>query len=593
MTASSARRLTWPLAGLLALAWASPGAAQTGPLPLRPPTPAPVPAPAPQPQAAPAVPPAAPADVRPERRDGVVVDELRAVDPNAVGVLDEAQGGYGVEMWSGTRQTLVQNVLPALPATTVSPTARAMMLRLLLSRAAVPEGEPAPGPSLIQLRVDRLRAMGEVEAMLGLLQAVPKPEMTAALLRHRIDGLLLRGDHRAACAELPQTASAGTDAYVSMLRIFCQFLAGRLAEASLGVELLRELGQAEPAFVNAFELLVGLPVPELQSLPEPSPLLLAMYRMAQRGLPADAAGSGDPAVLWALARDGNLPTEARLRAAEKAESIGALGIEFLGGLYQAVTFTPEELRAAGDQPPAAAGPRSRAQLFQAALAERAPAPRAELITKALGEARRNGHFASAARLYAPLIRDLPPSLELAGMAELAARALLSAGGRIDEVAPWFSLARQNPGATDADWPLLRLMDPREDEPLESAALAEWLRTRSVLAPDQADRQAALLFGLLDALGNGIGSDAWARLLAGPPLVTVAMPRPALWHGLRIAAEDLRLAETVALALASLGDGFPAGVEPTSLYRIVASLRLVGFDAEARELALEAAIANGL
>ena len=64
-------------------------------------------------------------------------------------------------------------------------------------------------------------------------------------------------------------------------------------------------------------------------------------------------------------------------------------------------------------------------------------------------------------------------------------------------------------------------------------------------------------------------------------------------GLRVAAEDLRLGETVMLALASLGDPGPAHADPTELFRVVGALRLIGLDADARALAVEAAIANGV
>jgi len=62
---------------------------------------------------------------------------------------------------------------------------------------------------------------------------------------------------------------------------------------------------------------------------------------------------------------------------------------------------------------------------------------------------------------------------------------------------------------------------------------------------------------------------------------------------RIAAEELRSGESVLLALVSLGDGFPGNVDPTAIYRVVASLRLVGFDEEARAIAVEAALAAGV
>ena len=89
------------------------------------------------------------------------------------------------------------------------------------------------------------------------------------------------------------------------------------------------------------------------------------------------------------------------------------------------------------------------------------------------------------------------------------------------------------------------------------------------------------------------TEDWLELMDGPTVSATTIPQPALWHAQRIAAEELRSGESVLLALVSLGDGFPGNVDPTAIYRVVASLRLVGFDEEARAIAVEAALAAGV
>ncbi len=55
----------------------------------------------------------------------------------------------------------------------------------------------------------------------------------------------------------------------------------------------------------------------------------------------------------------------------------------------------------------------------------------------------------------------------------------------------------------------------------------------------------------------------------------------------------RVAETVMLALMALGEDGPAGADPLLLRQILVSLRAAGFEAEARSMAVEAALAAGL
>jgi hypothetical protein len=67
----------------------------------------------------------------------------------------------------------------------------------------------------------------------------------------------------------------------------------------------------------------------------------------------------------------------------------------------------------------------------------------------------------------------------------------------------------------------------------------------------------------------------------------------LWRSLNKATDEVKKAETVLLAMLALGQAGPTQVNPTVLRQVVTSLRLVGLAQEARALALEAAVAEGL
>lgn len=569
MTGCRARCALAALA-LVVLTEAGPAAGQSGPTPLRPTSPVPMP--------------------EPRAPSGFIVEPLKAPDVQGIGVLEVRNGGFGIDMWDGTPAALVARLLPALPARSQSPAVRALMRRLLLSAAAPPQGDARSADPLLQQRVERLWAMGEIDGMLRLIAAVPAAAQTGPLLRYRIDGMLLRGDVAGTCRLVPAgRAEADADGYLSQVWAFCEALVGRRSEAALTASWLRERGFGDPAFFTALDALTGTPG-EIASLPQPRPLHLAMARAASIALSAEAAGGDQLPLLAALARYEGASLEARLIAAEKAAYAGALDAEELRRLYSSVTFGDDAANRPIDDAASAAGWQSRALLFRIAQTQKDAAARGELIAKALELAGRHGHFAATARLYAPMIEELPASAELSGFAATAVRALLAAGRR-DKVAAWLPFC---PADQEAPvWPLLRLVDANEDDPLPAGQLAGWLKQRAVLPPDQARRQAALLFGLLDALGDRVRTEDWLELMDAPPHIATQMPQAALWHGQRIAAEELRLGETVLLALVSLGDGFPAEVDPTAVYRIVASLRLVGFDDEARAIALEAALAAGV
>ena len=519
---------------------------------------------------------------------GFVFEPLTTPDVHGIGVLDDKHGGLGVDLWNGSPRALLAKLLPALPVHTSSPALRQLMQRLLLTAAAVPAG----GEDLLFHRVERLWAMGEVDGMLQLIAAVPAGAFDARLWRFRVDGLLLQGDSAAACAQ-PSPAHKDDDGYLAQVSAFCAALAGRTAEAALTADWLQEHGFGDDAFFAALEAMSGAAI-ALTSLPQPRPLHLAMARFAKLALPADAASGNEPAILRAVALDTATPTETRLIAAEKADQIGALDTEVLRHLYSTVTFSGDVADRPIDDAANPAGWRSRALLFRITQAQPSAPARAELIAKALRLGQQRGQFAATARIYAPLIEATPPSAQLAGFAGIAVRALLAAGRR-DAIAAW--LPHCPPAGSRADiapvWPLLRLMEAHEDDPPQPGQLSAWLKQRTPLQPDRARAQASLLFGLLEALGDKVRTEDWLELMDGPTVSATTMPQPALWHAQRIAAEELRSGETVLLALVSLGDGFPDTIDPTAIYRVVASLRLVGFDEEARAIAVEAALAAGV
>ena len=91
-----------------------------------------------------------------------------------------------------------------------------------------------------------------------------------------------------------------------------------------------------PRFFALIEALAGDGEASLPTLPEPTPLHLALARVAKARLPADVVASNRPGVLRTIAMSPNAPVEVRLEAAERAEAAGALDIDALRQLYTSV-----------------------------------------------------------------------------------------------------------------------------------------------------------------------------------------------------------------------------------------------------------------
>lgn len=526
----------------------------------------------------------------------VQVDRLRLIDADAAGVLGESQGGLGAGMWQGTSRVVVEALLPQLPVHSASPTMRDLMRRLLLSTAAAPEGEPGE-TSLMALRVGRLAAMGDIAGVNELLNAAPARTQNEALIRMEADSRFLTSDNARACTLASAQIVAKPTPYWQKAFIFCQALAGQHAQAALGVSLLRELGEKDPAFFSLIDAVATGAKPAIASMADPAPLHLAMARVVKAQLPADILSSGNPGILRTIAISPNAPVELRLEAAERAEAAGALAVDDLRQLYTSFPFSADDLANPLSKAEAEAGALSRALLYRTALVQTVPTAQAEAAGLALDLGRAGGRYVSTVRAFLPVLRRVPATSELAWFAPDVIRAFL-ASGQGGSAQAWFDVLRNDAKSDERSaahlarlLPLARLADAADTVGWDDGSLMAWWDAER--KEEGAHERAARLYMLFESLGEPVPPPLWEVLLEGPQRGTVVMPRPAHWHRLENAAEEGRRGETVLLALLALGDGGPGRANPIVLYRVIGALRAVGLDAEARALAVEAALAAGL
>jgi hypothetical protein len=530
----------------------------------------------------------------------VFLGELADVDPSVVGLLNESQGGLGTSMWAGSDRTRVERLLPRLPMGTLSPAVQDLARRLLLSTAEVPLGQPQ-APSLLGLRVERLMAGGRVSDVNELLRLAAASLDDPAFARAEIDGLLLEGNNSAACEKISNMVRGGASTYLMKNLAFCRALENDTASVRLALALLRDQNDGEDeAFFTLISALSDNPDINFASLIDPKPLHIAMMRAAGKTVPADAVAGAKPAILIAIAEVPNATIDTRLEAAERAEGAGAITAEKLGQIYEAVPFTPVELRNVVQRAQSQSGPRLNALLYQVINMSTANIARAAVLQSTWSLARQTGGFGTAARVNLDATRTMKAVPEVLWVAGDAARALLVAG---DPASAWqwldLALSEAMEGNLEAEglaeglWPLMQMADPEGAFMRDADRTLNWWEQFPANASPESLEQMALLFTLFDALGGPVPSEAWDPLFDAPLIVEGYMPSPAVQRGLDEASRAGRKGETVLLALLALGDVGTEGAEPAVLHDVISALRRVGLADEARAIALEAALGRGL
>ncbi|MBI4185366.1 MAG: hypothetical protein HY521_15340 [Proteobacteria bacterium] len=557
----------------------------------------------PQPQAAPAPqpqPPVAPKAGAPALVKPVQVDALAGVDPDSLGLLGPGEGGLGADLWRGTDRATVRTLLSALPEQLASRTAQTLARRLLLTSAAAPEGE---GERLIGLRLERLARLGHLEDAERLLDLVPGRERDQGLARRHFDDLFLLDRTPEACRLAEPTLQLYDDPYWRKLMSFCLALAGQTEAALLTARLLGEDGHQDVTFFALLDALARRA--KAGPLEAPEPLYLAMARAAEVEVAPALVERAGPAVQRSVALASRAVDEVRLKAAFRAEAAGALPGPALAELLAKAAFTREDFAQPFTRAKAEPPFRGLALLFQAAQAQPVRTARAEVALAILTEAARLGVFPGIARALAPLLKAIEPSPELLWFAAEAARALYAAGLPAEATA-WRELALQKARyGGDPDqlhlrtWPLARLAGPfAQGEDALGKTFDDWRALMTKENPEDGTRRAAQFLALVEALG-GAGapaqgqSDLWRGLLARPLVEAAELPSAAAWHALADALAAKRKGEALLLAIIALGADGPASTHPVALAAVLTTLRSFGLEAEARALAVEAALAAGL
>lgn len=541
----------------------------------------------------------------------VATNELRPVDSESLGLLSEQAGGFGVNLYANTRRDIVEALLPALPAAVTAPALQSLERRVLLSIALPPEGDRGQRGGLMPLRIERLYARGDLNAVLDLANALPAREVDGRIALARANARLLTDDLGGACQDArqrlapPPVASAAApvratpNLFWDKLAAFCDLQARDMERAQFGLALVRDQGDKDAAFFTLADALMGNAKAQLRSLPEATPLHLAMLRAANLKLPDDAGSLAQPAIARGIALHPGASPAQKLEAAHRAALYGAIAPDELARAYAQAEFQPAQLKNAFAESAKLGGVRARAILYRAAQEQTQPQARAEALRALYQLGRTEGDFALLARVSLPLLLEMRPAREQAWFAADAGRALYSTR-RLAEAKAWYDAAAQAAGS-DRDaagavltlWPLARLADGDAAAPWSGERFRQWRAAVEAGKPETVPAKLAMALLLFDAFAEPVIGIDFQALHRAPATQPAPMPAPLTWYGMREASAEGRVGETVLHVLVALGETDLGKHSPIVVANAAGTLKALGLEKDARALAVDAAIQAGL
>ena len=536
-----------------------------------------VPEPAESGPATPAAPSAAPSAAPQPAPAKVEEQSLGALEGPAVGLLGPANGGFEENIWSDSKRSDIEFLLPRIPLASQDSAVRALARRLVLTKADAPMGNIVR--PIVSIRIEKLLEAGLADDAAALaLQADlhDNPDFE----RLKADAILTADRADDACG--PATASRLTQSgqFWLQLRTYCAAISGDSATA----EITRNVLDAQKLGDAAFDVMLNDVLTKAKKAPGPlaKPTAMHFFLMRRAGLPVSvefAKRFGAPADLVVL-RDEHQKPLARLAAAEAIVKTGAASIVELRTVLDARSFAPDRIAKA--QATAAKLPFLEGQglLRRAAqLESRAPA-KASLLHQALIDADEAGMFETAARLQADVAGKLDPEAVASSDAPLIGWALLIANK--PEAAAKFL------GNNEAAQAVVALVSGKGDTAAPLAAVARQF-SADPKAPDRARTFEALVLSIADVLGAPMSAEAHAAAKSA---------EGTHWPGRRLDSQQLetivgtstapgRKGEAILRILEAIGPEGPRDLAPDVVAELMHALVDMGMKDMARPLGLHA------
>ncbi len=541
----------------------------------------------------------------------VISAPLTNLDPAGMGLLTPANGGFAPDLWQGSDRDIVIGLMQVVPANTASPTMQLLLRRLTLSVATPPKGE---GSTLLylQARIERLYQAGGLRYLILLFEQLPSLVENSTLAKMQTEIALLAGNTSDACSLAEVANYQHEDVFWLQMQAFCQSASGDYSGATFALDMAQELGDIDRDWASVMRFLaVGEDqrdgrIPKIKNDVELTPLMLVSMRTAGVDVPRQAVDQASPIILQALAVAESSPDDIRLLAGSLAHGQGALSNRALARVYGAISIPDDRLDQAmvldGDDTSALAG----ATLYQAAGQSTDASSRLQLLDMIWSRSLARGDLVNAAHMTGKLTQAIAPSTGLAAGAATAARVLI-ANGDVKRAMGWYRVLRSAAANRDANattdliglWPLMQMAAGSSQFPWSQDILDVWWQAQAVHPGPVRYARGLRVFSIFEALGQRVPAAYWSNLAAMEDLPddrTVIGDKTVSSTNLlrlRDAARRGQKGETVMLALICLGEDGPAKVDPAVLDEVMRSLGSVDMAQEARSLALEAMIGNGL
>jgi hypothetical protein len=491
----------------------------------------------------------------------------RSID--RVGLMTPDSGGLAADAFGNADGVFLTSVMQAMDAPVASRWASILLRRALLSQTDTPRG--IAGTDWIAARAWLMVRMGEADNARSLVQRVDAVNYTPWLNTVAMQAALATGDPASLCSIADAAAQTNHDPSWPLARAMCAGLSGESGTASALVDQARASRRAGGIDVLLAEKVVGVGTNNRRAITiqwdgvdQLTSWRFGLATATGVVIPDALLNTVGPQVRAWQARSPLLAPSARAASADWAATLGVFSNAALVDLYGAIF---------DDSDPSERSGTNAESLHNAYVGE--PSDRLSALKTLWGDGSQ-----SALQHYARLILTARAAAMIvpadgAAQSDSIVAAMLSAGFDI-QAAQWAGSV----GSGSLGWGLLAVGTPRAPFRIDSGKLDSFRSS----AGDAGTTRARFLFAGLAGLGRlPVGDIAQLSQDYGVPIA-----QQSSWtRALNKAVLDRQPGTVALLCAAGMQTARWGAVPPAQLYHIVASLKAVGLEPEARMIAAEA------
>ncbi|HEV2568842.1 hypothetical protein [Sphingomonas sp.] len=493
-------------------------------------------------------------------------------NPDLVGVLTEDNGGYRADQWGNVNARFASALMRDIEAPVASRWAQILLRRVLLTQAPTPGGG-VEGADWVAERAWLLLRMGEADAARLLVSSVDVDRFTPKMFDVAQQTALATADPAAMCPLTTRVPTTADQTSWDLARAMCAALSGDSGTASAIIDASRRRSRARGIDLLLAEKVVGVGGGrrainiQWDGVNDLTAWRFGLANAVNVAIPAPLFQTVGPQVQAWQFRAPMIEPEQRLGPAIWAASLGVLSnaayVDLVGAAFEAADPDDNE---------DTLGYRLQRAYADDEIGNRLDVMR-ELWTQPRGDVERYANLVLTARAAA----RIAPSEDHGEDARYLVAAMLTAG-LDDAAARWGAVADQLGDGDDA-WALLAVGAPRRVVTLSAGRAGSYIGEQ-----DDESSKGAFLVAALAGLGRLSMDDA--QSLATEYELPLGLTNS--WtRAIDRAAANNQPATVALLAAAGMQTRSWKAVHPAYLMHIVAALRRVGLEPEARMIAAEA------